>query len=103
MISQVLPVYEASKDKKTMPKLLVGVTSSVLFLYIAFGFLFYSAFGQDTADLATLNLPTDSLGGLVVPLLFSFVGVVTMPLNFMVMYQTYEPTVAWPQKAFARK
>lgn len=103
MVSQVLPVYEAARDKETMPKLLVAVTASVLALYIAFGFLFYSAFGEATADLATLNIPSDSLAGTAVPLLFSLVGMVTMPLNCMVIFQTYEPQCAWSQNALVRK
>lgn len=103
MISQVLPVYEAARDKETMPKLLIGVTASVLSLYIAFGFLFYSTFGDATAGLATLNLPQDSFGGVLVPLLFSLVGISSMPLNCMVLFQSYEPQVAWPQRAGVRK
>merc|ERR1719323_914962 len=91
MITQVLPVYEAARDKDTMPKMLVAVTASILMLYIGFGYLFYSAFGEATADLATLNLPQGSSAGIVVPFLFALVGVVTMPLNNMVLFQSFEP------------
>uniref|UniRef100_A0A7S0AEM5 Amino acid transporter transmembrane domain-containing protein n=1 Tax=Pyrodinium bahamense TaxID=73915 RepID=A0A7S0AEM5_9DINO len=103
LICQVLPIYEAAEHKDMVPTLLIGVTAAVLVLYLAFGFLFYSAFGKNTADLATLNIPHGSPGGVVFPLLFSIVGVVTMPLNLFVIFQNYELRYSWSQTYLVRK
>lgn len=103
LVGTVIPVYEAARDKKMVPRLLVGVTATVLVLYMSFGALFYLAFGEETGDLALFNLPEDSVAGILFPLFFCIVGVVTTPLNFFVIYQTYESHLSWPRGYHRRK
>jgi len=103
LICNVLPMYEAAADKEAMPKILVGVTLPVVLLYISFGFIFYLAFGSQTAPLATLNLPHASLAGYVIPSFFALVGVVTMPINFFIVFLSYEPLFIWSRNPLARK
>lgn len=103
LIMQIIPIYEAAADKESMPKLLVGCTCGVIVLYLSFGFLFYVAFGDETKDLATLNLPKGSFAGKLFPFLFSLVGVVTMPINFFIIYQAYEPKLAWSDDLSTRR
>merc|ERR1719223_2688472 len=60
-INIVLPTYESAKNKETVPKLLVSITSFNTLVYIAFGCITYLAFGNEVKNLATLNLPQGSL------------------------------------------
>lgn len=103
LICGILPIYEAAADKDMMPKLLVGGTMGVITLYLSFGMLFYCAFGEGTADLATLNLPKGTFAGKLFPLLFAMVGVVTMPINSFVTSQAYEPSFVWSETYRVRK
>lgn len=99
----VLPIYDAAEDKESVPKIVVGITFVVLMMYIIFGCVFYMAFGDGTAVLALLNLPEGSLAGVVFPILFSIVGMVTQPINFFMLFQAYESQTAWPENKTVRK
>mmetsp|Transcript_8429 Transcript_8429/g.21611 ORF Transcript_8429/g.21611 Transcript_8429/m.21611 type:complete len:514 (-) Transcript_8429:131-1672(-) len=103
LICAVLPIYEAAADKEAMPRLLVGVTAAIMTVYILFGVLFYCAFGDATAELATLNLQKNSVAGNIIPVMFSFVGVASMPLNLFSIYQSYEPLFVWSESYRVRK
>lgn len=103
LIVVVVPIYEAAADKPMMPKLLIIITFVVVLLYIAFGFLFYAAFGEDTEEMATLNLPIGSFAGKLFPLFFALVGVATNPINILSLAQLYEPAVSWSDKVLVRK
>uniref|UniRef100_A0A7S1EVF6 Amino acid transporter transmembrane domain-containing protein n=1 Tax=Noctiluca scintillans TaxID=2966 RepID=A0A7S1EVF6_NOCSC len=89
-INLVLPIYEAAKDKETMPKLLFWVTFIIVVSYMTFGTVFYIAFGTETKSMAMLNLPVGSVAGTVIPVLFSLVAIATVPLDMIPIYQMYE-------------
>merc|ERR1719223_1253156 len=74
-INIVLPLYESAKDKNAMPKLLISITSFNTLLYICFGCIGYLAFGTDTGDLATLNLPKGSFAGKAIPGVSVLIGI----------------------------
>jgi len=103
LITVVVPIYEAAADQEAMPKLLIGITLGVLALYIGIGVVFYCAYGEETADLATLNLPQHTVSRYVFPALFVIVGIVSQPVSFFVLAQVYEPSVQWSEASLARK
>mmetsp|Transcript_136953 Transcript_136953/g.266433 ORF Transcript_136953/g.266433 Transcript_136953/m.266433 type:complete len:422 (-) Transcript_136953:120-1385(-) len=95
LIQSLLPIYEAAADQEQVPRMLVSITLSIAVLYTAFGLVFYCAFGEETEILATLNLPMGTAAGVFFPLCFAMVGAVTTPVIFFMIFQTYEPAVAW--------
>eukprot|EP00927_Polykrikos_kofoidii_P083697 TRINITY_DN8636_c0_g1_i7.p1 TRINITY_DN8636_c0_g1~~TRINITY_DN8636_c0_g1_i7.p1 ORF type:complete len:521 (+),score=52.88 TRINITY_DN8636_c0_g1_i7:51-1613(+) len=89
-VNTVLPVYEAAKHKESVAKILRVVSGSIMVFYAFFGFVFYSAFGADTAPVATENIPVDSIFRLLLPGAMVFVAMCTNPLNFFVLIGVYE-------------
>lgn len=102
-INLVLPIYESAMDKATVPRLVVGSTLLVTALYAGLGCLFYLAFGGDTKDMATLNLPRGSFWGVALPSAFALVGLFTAPLNVFVICQMYERRLSWSPRPTVRK
>jgi len=103
LINAIVPTYEAAEDKVVMQRLLIGFTLVFLVLYISIGVVFYCAYGGDTASLATLNLPKHTVSSYIFPAVFVVVGVVTLPIPFFVMVQTYEPSIRWSEDYRTRK
>ena len=52
-----LPLEASMKDKSTFPKLLAKAFTGITLVYAAFGFFGYMAYGDQTKDIAILNLP----------------------------------------------
>jgi len=102
-INVVLPLYESSRDKAYMPKLLTWITAFNTIVYIAFGCLAYVAFGDEVGNLATLNLPKGSAEGRMIPLVSAIIGLASFPLQAFVIFQTYEPKISWSSNYLKRK
>ncbi|MED6176098.1 ADP/ATP carrier protein [Stylosanthes scabra] len=72
-----LALENSMRDKSKFPRLLAQTFGGISFVYILFGFCGYMAFGEETRDIVTLNLPRDwsSLAvqvGLCIGLVFTF-------------------------------
>jgi proton-coupled amino acid transporter len=52
-----LALEASMKDKCTFPKLLAKAFTGITLLYFLFGFFGYMAYGEQTKDIITLNLP----------------------------------------------
>jgi len=98
----VIPVYETAQDKEMVPALLTLVSFVITVIFTLFGLLFYMAFGDEVASLATLNLPPHSWTGSTFPLLFVIAGLATIPLDFIIIFQMYEPQIAWSKSSLIR-
>lgn len=101
-INIVLPTYESAKDKKTMPKLLVGITSITTITYITFGMLAYTTLGTHVASMVSLNLSRDTFVGKAIPMTSVVIGLASIPLQAFVVFQTYEPKLTWSQTRLVR-
>lgn len=54
-----LALEASMKERRTFPKLLALAFSGITLVYVLFGFFGYMAYGEDTKDIVTLNLPRD--------------------------------------------
>lgn len=52
-----LALEASMKERRTFPKLLGLAFAGITLVYILFGFFGYMAYGEDTKDIVTLNLP----------------------------------------------
>ncbi|PON44927.1 Amino acid transporter, transmembrane domain containing protein [Parasponia andersonii] len=52
-----LALQGSMRDKTTFPKLLAQAFTGITLLYVLFGFFGYMAYGDETKDIVTLNLP----------------------------------------------
>ncbi|KAM7265899.1 hypothetical protein ACFE04_003582 [Oxalis oulophora] len=52
-----LALEASMKERKTFPKLLAKALTGITFIYVVFAFFGYMAFGDQTQDIVTLNLP----------------------------------------------
>lgn len=52
-----LALEGSMRDKRRFPKLLAQAFTGITLLYVLFGFFGYMAFGDETRDIVTLNLP----------------------------------------------
>ena len=52
-----LALQNSMQDKSKFPRLLAQTFSGITLVYILFGFCGYMAFGEETRDIVTLNLP----------------------------------------------
>jgi len=95
LINAVIPIYESATDKAAMRKILVGIGSGITLFFILFGLLIYAAFGANTENVSTLNLPRNSVFSRIVPPLVTLVCISSIPLNAWITYQMYEPYIAW--------
>merc|ERR1712048_1319922 len=84
-INIVLPTYESAKDKDTMPKLLVSITSITTLVYISFGCLTYWVLGTEVASMVSLNLPKGSFVGRAIPMTSVIIGLASIPLQAFVV------------------
>lgn len=83
-----LALENSMKDKAKFPKLLAQTFSGITLVYILFGLCGYMAFGEETRDIVTLNLPRSwsSLAvqvGLCLGLMFTF-PIMLHPINEIV-------------------
>jgi len=99
----VIPAFESAQDKEMVPAIITLTSFAATVLFVLFGLLFYMAFGDDVASLATLNLPLDSWAGSTFPSLFVISGVFTLPLDLLLIFQMYEPQIAWSKSSLIRK
>ncbi|WJX84963.1 ADP/ATP carrier protein [Trifolium repens] len=80
-----LALENSMQDKSKFPKLLAQTFSGITLVYILFGLCGYIAFGEETRDIVTLNLPRtwSSLAvqiGLCLGLMFTF-PIMLHPIN----------------------
>ncbi|KAI5425201.1 amino acid transporter ANT1 isoform X2 [Lathyrus oleraceus] len=83
-----LALENSMQDKSKFPKLLAQTFSGITLVYILFGLCGYMAFGEETKDIVTLNLPRNwsSLTvqvGLCLGLMFTF-PIMLHPINEIV-------------------
>ncbi|CAN7108094.1 unnamed protein product [Brassica rapa subsp. narinosa] len=76
-VGMVLPLESEMKDKDKFGKVLALGMGFISFIYIAFGFLRYLAFSEDTMDIITANLGAGLIStiaqlGLCINLFFTF-------------------------------
>ena len=55
--AMTLALENSMKDREAFPKLLAKVLAGITFVYVLFGFCGYMAYGDETKDIITLNLP----------------------------------------------
>lgn len=103
LVPMLLPMYEAAQDKKGFFRLLTLVSGTVMLVYIVFGIVFYLAFGEDTKSMATLNIPEGSMWGKLLPGCIILVGLVSVPIDGLVLAQMYEPLIPWSSGPRVRK
>ncbi|KAJ7975924.1 putative Amino acid transporter [Quillaja saponaria] len=83
-----LALQNSMKDKTTFPRLLAQAVAGITLVYVSFGFFGYMAYGDQTRDIVTLNLPRNwsSLAvqvGLCLALVFTF-PIMLHPINEIV-------------------
>ncbi|KAL1204718.1 Amino acid transporter ANT1 [Cardamine amara subsp. amara] len=83
--AMTLALEGSMKDREAFPKLLAKVLAGITFVYVLFGFCGYMAYGDQTKDIITLNLPNNWSAiavqiGLCVGLTFTF-PIMVHPLN----------------------
>ncbi|EOA29609.1 hypothetical protein CARUB_v10013754mg [Capsella rubella] len=83
--AMTLALENSMRDREAFPKLLAKVLAGITFVYVLFGFCGYMAYGDQTKDIITLNLPNNWSAiavqiGLCVGLTFTF-PIMVHPLN----------------------
>lgn len=78
-IGLVIPVRHAMQEPEKFPGVLRRTMVALGALYVTFGMLSYLAFGDDTHDIITLNLPNNPLVAMV-RLLYSTGLLFTFPI-----------------------
>eukprot|EP00928_Gymnodinium_smaydae_P099859 TRINITY_DN9650_c0_g1_i1.p1 TRINITY_DN9650_c0_g1~~TRINITY_DN9650_c0_g1_i1.p1 ORF type:complete len:480 (-),score=51.42 TRINITY_DN9650_c0_g1_i1:415-1854(-) len=105
-INMILPIYEAHQNKDTFDSILVTVLITLTVVFITFGCLWYSVFGDSVADIASLNLAPESVGSKVISPLYAFACLLTTPVLFFPVAQELEtrlfPLELW-RSPFSRK
>lgn len=79
-INFVIPMYAEHENKETFVPVLTKTLWSVMGLFILFGLVNYLNYGSGTKTTITLNLPSGSFVGKVVPLAFAFASLLNIPL-----------------------
>eukprot|EP00927_Polykrikos_kofoidii_P034104 TRINITY_DN28935_c0_g1_i2.p1 TRINITY_DN28935_c0_g1~~TRINITY_DN28935_c0_g1_i2.p1 ORF type:complete len:505 (+),score=64.13 TRINITY_DN28935_c0_g1_i2:58-1515(+) len=102
-VNGLLPIYEAAQDKNSVKRLFIFVTGSILLFYAFFGTVFYLAFGDATEDMVTKNIPDGSPWQYLLPAGMVFVGLFSNPLNYFVLFATFEKQINWSTKPCTRK
>lgn len=87
--SLVLPLESAMEDKKKFSNVLGAALACITAGYTAFGILGYLAFGEQTADIITLNLGR-SLEGVIVKILLCVALCFTFPVMMHPVYEVAE-------------
>ncbi|KAF8075581.1 hypothetical protein N665_1079s0006 [Sinapis alba] len=98
--AMTLALENSMKDREAFPKLLAKVLAGITFVYVLFGFCGYMAYGDETKDIITLNLPKNWSAiavqiGLCVGLTFTF-PIMVHPLNEIIEQKLKR--VDWLQK-----
>ncbi|XP_024027011.1 amino acid transporter ANT1 isoform X2 [Morus notabilis] len=80
-----LALEGSMRDKRSFPKLLAQAFTGITLLYVLFGFFGYMAYGDETRDIVTLNLPRDWWAlavqiGMCLGLVFTF-PIMVHPIN----------------------
>ncbi|XP_062112314.1 amino acid transporter ANT1-like [Humulus lupulus] len=80
-----LALEGSMRDKTTFPKLLARAFAAITLLYVLFGFFGYMAYGDETKDIVTLNLPRNWWAlavqiGMCLGLIFTF-PIMVHPIN----------------------
>lgn len=80
-----LALEGSMRDKRRFPKLLAQAFTGITLLYVLFGFFGYMAFGDETRDIVTLNLPRNWWAlavqiGMCLGLMFTF-PIMVHPIN----------------------
>ncbi|CAF1935296.1 hypothetical protein Bca4012_074507 [Brassica carinata] len=83
--AMTLALEGSMRERESFPKLLGKVLAGITFVYVLFGFCGYMAYGDETKDIITLNLPNNWSAiavqiGLCVGLTFTF-PIMVHPLN----------------------
>ncbi|CAH2065825.1 unnamed protein product [Thlaspi arvense] len=81
--AMTLALEGSMRERQAFPKLLAKVLVGITFVYVLFGFCGYMAYGDETKDIITLNLPKNWSAiaiGLCVGLKFTF-PIMVHPLN----------------------
>ncbi|PKI42944.1 amino acid transporter ANT1-like [Punica granatum] len=83
-----LSLEASMKERRTFPKVLALAFAGITLAYVLFGFLGYMAYGEETRDIVTLNLPADWTAitvqiGLCLGLAFTF-PIMIHPVNEIV-------------------
>ncbi|KAJ4869860.1 Amino acid transporter ANT1 [Raphanus sativus] len=98
--AMTLALENSMKDREAFPKLLAKVLAGITFVYVLFGFCGYMAYGDETKDIITLNLPKNWSAiavqiGLCVGLTFTF-PIMVHPLNEIIEQKLKR--IDWLQK-----
>ncbi|CAN8259681.1 unnamed protein product [Cochlearia groenlandica] len=98
--AMTLALEGSMRDREAFPKLLAKVLAGITCVYVLFGFCGYMAYGDDTKDIITLNLPKNWSAiavqiGLCVGLAFTF-PIMVHPLNEIIEQKLKR--VDWLQK-----
>ncbi|KAL5545636.1 hypothetical protein UlMin_005323 [Ulmus minor] len=80
-----LALESSMRDKTTFPRLLAQVFTGITLVYVLFGFFGYMAYGDQTKDIVTLNLPQNWWAitvqiGMCLGLVFTF-PIMVHPMN----------------------
>eukprot|EP00927_Polykrikos_kofoidii_P026686 TRINITY_DN23737_c0_g1_i1.p1 TRINITY_DN23737_c0_g1~~TRINITY_DN23737_c0_g1_i1.p1 ORF type:complete len:603 (-),score=58.47 TRINITY_DN23737_c0_g1_i1:67-1839(-) len=102
-VNCLLPIYEAAIDKENFNKLFVTICVIIVTIHASFAAIFFAAFGDETNDMATTNIPQGSIAALLAPGAMVIVGFCTNPINFLLLAQMYEPRRQWSDNPLARK
>eukprot|EP00438_Fugacium_kawagutii_P015788 Skav218883 [mRNA] locus=scaffold2503:142024:143538:+ [translate_table: standard] len=79
-INFVIPMYEAHEKKETFAPILAYTLLGVCALFIVFGGVNYAYYGVETRPFVTLNLPSNSRIGRVLPFAFALASLFNVPL-----------------------
>lgn len=98
--AMTLALESSMREREAFPKLLAKVLAGITFVYVLFGFCGYMAYGDQTKDIITLNLPNNWSAiavqiGLCVGLTFTF-PIMVHPLNEIIEQKLKR--IDWLQK-----
>lgn len=79
-INFVIPMYDAHEKKHTFVPILCATLAGVIVLFVGFGSLCYLRYGIHTQPVVTLNLPSHSPVGKILPLAFALASLLNVPL-----------------------
>lgn len=79
-INFVIPMYDAHEKKETFAPILAYTLLAVRALFIIFGGVNYAFYGIETRPFVTLNLPSNSRVGKIIPFAFALASLFNVPL-----------------------
>ena len=79
-INFVIPMYDAHEKKETFAPILAYTLLAVCALFIIFGGVNYAFYGIETRPFVTLNLPSNSRVGKIIPFAFALASLFNVPL-----------------------